>query len=761
VSGDVTEGAVLPIAVARALRQAEAHPSVRGVKVTGRSGDWTMTEVIIHTELPAAWRAVGLSPFGVRADEAVTLALHDNFPLVTPYIRLRSDFPRIHPHIQPGKVGSPVEPCLVLGSPREVVQARGFVGLVEQLVEWLDRAAELDLNDPAHGWEPVRRDHITDIIACDAARVRGYVTPAGGIEFFYATYIHYLKSDMYKLLLGSACTVTMFQVGPILTRNDDIGSGLTLLVWPGSKADGPIISDFYLPETVDTVGDLMARAEFYGCRAELVAGLSMLRDGLTANPPAQTIPVSVLLLARRPFALVGSDSAIEICPYLIEMAPGQDILEEATPVRLAAQRDTISPALLRSASRDDPVAPTRPWTMLGCGSVGSKIALHAARSGRAPAIVIDRGYMSAHNYARHTAIPLGTADRLFLRGKSQIVAEQIEKLDQKALAVDDDVVSLVGTAEGRGQLAGEGCAMIVDTTASLVTREALAHTVWPDRPRVVEACLLGAGRMGYVACEGEGSNPNISDLAAEAYRLIALDTDAAAIAFGAQAEEVAIGQGCSAATFPMPDSELSMISASMAGPITKWARDGLPAGGELRIGRTDADGGVAWTVTTESPWIEAAVSSTERPGIRIHPRVHAAIEADIALYPGVETGGVLVGRFSQVGNVFQVVDLIPAPPDSTRTAEEFVLGTEGLKGAVLDVARRTAGALQVIGTWHNHLMVSGPSMTDAVAGQILAMRQFGPALLLIHTPAGYSSLVAERLFALSPANADAVPEEEQ
>lgn len=752
---------MLPIAVARALRQSEAHPSVRGVRVTGRTGDWTMTEVVIHTELPAAWRAVGQSPFGVRVDEAVTLALHDNFPLVSPYIRLRNDFPRIHPHIQPGKAGSPVEPCLVLGSPREVVQARGFVGLIEQLVEWLDRAAALDLNDPVHGWEPVRRDHISDIIACNATQVRGYVSPAGGVEFFYSSYIHYPKSNVYKLLLGSRCTLTMFQVGPILTRNDDIGSGLSLLVWPGSRVEDPIVSSFYLPETVDTVGDLLDRADLYGCRAELVAGLSVLRDGLIANPPAQRIPVSVLLLPRRPYALVGSDSAIEICPYLIEMAPGQDILDETTPVRLAAQRDTINIALLRRTSRDDPDAPTLPWTMLGCGSVGSKIALHAARSGRAPSIVVDRGNMNAHNYARHTAIPLGAADRLFLRGKADIVAEQIEKLDQKAIPVDEDAVSLVGTAEGRAKLTGDGCAMIVDTTASLVTREALAHTTWEGRPRVIEACLLGAGRMAYIACEGEEANPSISDLAAEAYRSISLDAEAAAIAFGAQAEEVAIGQGCSAATFPMPDSELSMLSASMAGPISKWARDGLPATGEIRIGSTDAEGGLAWTVTTEQPWIVGAASSSKGPGIRIHPRVHAAIEADIALYPGVETGGVLVGRFSQVGNVFQVVDLISAPPDSTRTAEEFVLGTQGLTAAVLDIARRTAGTLQVIGTWHNHLIASGPSMTDAVAGQILAMRQFGPALLLIHTPGGYSSLIAEQVFSVSTPDADVVEGEEQ
>lgn len=736
----------LPTAVARALRQAEAHPSVRTVSVTGRTGEWTLCRVVIHTELPAIWRAAGQSPFGVLKDEAVTIALHDRFPLVSPWIRLRDDFPRIHPHIQPGKAGSLVEPCLVLGSPREVVQARGFVGLVEQLVEWLDRAAELDLNDPAHGWEPVRRDTVSDIIACHADRVRSEVSLAGGAALFTTTYIHYPKSDVFKLLLGSNCALAPAQIGPILTRDDDIGMGLALLAWPGSGPQGPIVAEFYLPETVSTVGDLIARAELYGCREELLAGLIAVRDGLISNPPAQAIPLAILLLPRRPYRLVGSDSTIEICPYLIEVTPGQDFLATSTPVRLAAQRDNINAELLRKTSGDHFSATTLHWTMLGAGSVGSKIALHAARAGRAPSIVVDRGHMSAHNYARHTAMPIGMAERLFLRAKADLVVDQINKLDQKAAAVSGDVVTLLGSAEGQAQLAQEGCTMLVDTTASLVTREALAHASWPDRPRIVEACLLGAGRMAYVACEGPGANPSISDLAAEAYRTLALDAGDAAIAFGAEAEEVIIGQGCSAVTFPMPDSDLSMLAASMARPIIGWARNGLPARGEVRIGRTDANGGLAWSVVHEDAWIDVDRLAPHEPGIRIHPRVHAAIEADIARHPGVETGGVLVGRFSHIGNLFQVVDLIAAPPDSTRSAAEFVLGTQGLKAAVLDIARRTGGALQVIGTWHNHIMTSGPSMTDAIAGSIIAMRQFGPALLLIHTPGGYAKLIAERLY---------------
>lgn len=754
----------LPIAVSRALRQAEAHPSVRSARVKSQTDDWTFTEIVVHTELPGAWRAAGKSPFGVRTDETVTIAFRRNFPLTAPWIVLRKDFPRFHPHIQPGKPDSSVEPCLVMGSPREVIQARGFIGLIDQLVEWLDRAASLELNDPSHGWEPVRRDQITDIIAADAQAISARVNPVGGATFLVSTYLQDSKSGMYKILVGKTEAPIAPYFGSLLTRSDtdsEIGSGVVMLAWPGSQSGTPFVSGFYLPETVENVGELFDRAAIYGCGPVLDVALTALRDTLLENPAPQSFPLTVLLLARRPYPLVGSDSCIEICPYLIEVVPGQNFLDPATPVRLAGHRDTVSAALLRRASRDEPAAPTLPWTMLGCGSVGSKIALHAARSGRAPSILVDRAGLSSHNYARHTAIPYGDVDRLFLRAKADVVTDQIEKLAQEAVAVKSDAVTLIGDEAGRAKLASDQCAMIVDTTASIVTREALAHANWTDRPRVVEACLLGAGRMGYLAREGEGANPSVSDLAAEAYRRLSLDPEAAAIAFGAQAEEVVIGQGCSAATFPMPDAELSLISAAMSGPITRWARDGLPNCGEIRIGRTDGQGGLTWAVSEELPWVVVTPSHPNAPSIRIHPRVDEAIALEVAAHPGVETGGVLVGRFSPIGNLFQIVDLIPAPPDSTRSAAEFLLGTKGLKAEARKVALKTGGALQVIGTWHNHLEPSGPSMTDAVAGAILAFRQFVPALLLIRTPIGYSSLVAEKVFEMPPAEANVEPEAEQ
>ncbi|MGD5519596.1 hypothetical protein QUS45_22550, partial [Xanthomonas citri pv. citri] len=50
-----------------------------------------------------------------------------------------------------------------------------------------------------------------------------------------------------------------------------------------------------------------------------------------------------------------------------------------------------------------------------------------------------------------------------------------------------------------------------------------------------------------------------------------------------------------------------------------------------------------------------------------------------------------------------------------------------------------------LGTWHNHLVPSGPSRKDVKTAALLSIRQYFPLLMLIHTPAGYVHFTAEAL----------------
>jgi len=129
--------------------------------------------------------------------------------------------------------------------------------------------------------------------------------------------------------------------------------------------------------------------------------------------------------------------------------------------------------------------------------------------------------------------------------------------------------------------------------------------------------------------------------------------------------------------------------------------------------------------------------------VRIHGRALEKIRNEVARWPKVETGGVLVGRQEEVTRTFHIVDVIDAPPDSKRSPSEFVLGTDGLRKQLSVYAESTNWTLICLGTWHSHLAPSGPSNTDRQAARAVAIARLTPSVLLIHTPEGFRALVAD------------------
>ena len=738
---------MVPLVTGRALKLVDAHPSVLGVQVLGDYDDgFVVAEVAVRTELPAGWREAGESPNGVRGIEPVIFAFRPDYPVRAPRITLRADFDRSHPHLFPGSADSAPVPCIVDGNAAELVQSRGIGGLVDQLVDWLDKASMVALSDPARGWEPVRRDGIDDVMVVDGDGLRALATPTGGCVLLPLGFLLREGSE------GRIYVVDQRDIVPVDLRSARFGreavqaglwrgTSIGLVVWPRDAPEEPFVVDRYQPETVSTVGELRDRADIYGCRAELDAVLNQIAVALDAKIFEPT-PLAVTFLVRRPFDVIGTTSPIELCSYLIHVRRGKDLIMEGDPVvRLCAPRERLSVPMLRRASGEDETPGRAPWTLLGCGSVGSKIAMHMARRGHAPSLVVDRSLMSPHNYARHALLPQPGAGRV-LEYKAAMLAEALSGLRQVVEADTADAIASCASAEGRGRLAPGGSGLL-NTTASSVLREMLAFVDWGLRPAIGEAHLLGEGKVAYAAFEGSGGNPNVSDLATESFRLIARDRDLAKSVFSAEAEAVAIGQGCSAFTFAMPDGRLSALAAGLAEATAMRHFPRVGADGEIRLGKLGADGlSQEWIREEVKPWTVVPVATME---VRISARVEEAIRAEIAARPDGETGGVIVGRFSQIGNAFQVVDVLPAPPDSTFSREKFVLGTIGLKAAIGKLVRETGGSLYVLGTWHNHLVASGPSMLDAATAARLALRQYFPVLMLIALPEGYTGIVAEHV----------------
>jgi len=352
--------------------------------------------------------------------------------------------------------------------------------------------------------------------------------------------------------------------------------------------------------------------------------------------------------------------------------------------------------------------------------------------------------MLPHNFARHALLPFDM-NALQDARKVAYMADAVHRLGGECLYLPGDIVGIC-TAERedlRSKLWGDAD-LIVDTTASPTVTEALSlPSVFP-RPRAAETSLMAAGRMAVFAIEGPNSNPSLLDLQAESFQIMASTDAMAGLAFSEDGKAVPTGQGCAAITSPMTDATLSSMAAPLAIRIGGLLEDGLPPRGEIAIGTAASDGlGQTW-LRHDVAGFQHSETDVDGPRVHVSSRVVDIIDAAIAKRPGVETGGVIVGRYSDTNDQFTIVDVIEAPPDSTYSSNEFVLGTNGLGKAIDAIVSTTGGALYPLGTWHNHLAESGPSPKDRLTGRALADAQSYPALLLIRTPSGFRSLVVER-----------------
>ena len=747
----------------RALASVVSHPAVSsiGSPCHDRNTGATSVDVTFETSLPSEWRRRGRSPSGVRSQEIVRFRFPRSFPQDAATPSLRPDFNRNLPHMQPWLTDGRPVPCVYDGDLTELILRDGLAGLVNQTALWLERAALGTLIDPDQGWEPQRRDSYRDYVVADAAALHGLVTRDGGHAFLELSYLrtatdsrsHSLQAHISREVahVTPARAPSVFAEAPLRSSLQfSAGKSVALVVWPGKRPSGaPVVADTYLPETVACVGDLQERAQTYGCGPPLGTGLRWLAQCLRSQPPGGPFCLVVILLARRPYHIIGTDSPIELCPYVLDIVfPGLYTTGDQTPVRPAAHHHALSRTLLAELSGTDSSTARPPWTLIGAGSLGSKLALHLTRAGDGPALVIDKSAMTPHNAARHATIP-ATDDMHFLwtNAKATVLCDSLRGLNHSATPLVVDARAMLTSENRARQPFPKQSWALVNATASLAVREALASTE-QVAARVIETSLFSQGRVGLIMVEGPDCNPNINDLAAECYALLAQDSALSQLFFGPDdgMRPQAVGQGCSSLTMRMSDGRLSLFAAGMAEYLLYRRRDGLPPEcGEVLIGILSSDGlGLRWTSTTVAP--TGPVRCMTNSGawhIRIHYRAATEIQTEVERWKGVETGGIVMGRLSEASRTVQIVDVLAAPDDSQRSARGFVLGTKRLRKRIDDYCEAAGWSLYCLGTWHSHLRAHGPSATDRATMEAVALARVAPSVALIHTPAGFDAFLVE------------------
>lgn len=732
-------------------RVAREHSLCRSVTVLSVDAGRAVLAAVLKVEMPLADAAEGISVTGVRVEEEVQISLWGDYPWSCPTFTLREEFPRHFPHLSSlsGK-GRPI-PCLVEGSADEYFSSWGLleVGILQiisQMGAWLAKAATHSLMDPAQGWEPVIRRDVDDVLIADPRAMHGRINSKPGDILLRTRFVRRRTGDCWDttMLLSNElapAVSTIFSRSPFHIETADadsiIGDSVTALFWPAGSHESAAI----LPETIDNLDDLAARAQALGLGLGLGGRFTKFLDRLEGfwrhSEKRVGIPVCVVLCFRRPYNLIGRDYAIEMLPYTFEIfpSPGRKTLfggPAGKSVRPAKLIDKLTPQQLRSVSQTPDLGS---YAIVGCGSVGSKMTLHLARAGARITALSDNRCLYPHNMARHALVRFP-----FLQPKAFELAREIKDLGQSPLISLDDVAVAVRSDGDLSNIVPTSTTTLLNTTASLVVRESLSLAPPETIPaRITEVALFGRGRGAFVLCEGANRNPSLADLeiALGAYALAEERKLLFDPAFGLT--EVQIGDGCGSLTMPTTDMRLSAMTALAAEHLTDIVQANAGEG-TIAIG-THTDAGVTvWRRIAVPKMLEVKLESGGWR-VRVAEDIVTKMRAEIARYPGVETGGLLIGACSGRTRTITVVDVLDAPPDSTRSPTRFVLGKMGLKAAIKKSYHNSGKRLIDVGTWHSHIVDAGPSTTDRQTAKQLSVERPPPAVLLIITPTTFHALI--------------------
>jgi len=713
----------VPRAIVQALKELGTFPDIDQVgEATQNKRGWT-SRTLFKVPLPTRATETGESSTGVKAVEPVYVVFPENYPRTAPRFFLRKDFPRNLPHINPCPGDSFVSPCIYDGSVDDLLhQGLGLTELVYQMQAWLKKAASNTLIDSMQGWEPIRFDDVDNLIVYDKAKIIGMVS--GRANFKLVTCELFTLSDCIacKILDYSPRVMDVNYLSEITRK--DIGRGPyalgirpVLLCW----SDESESVDEYFPETVSNLGELLKKTQQYGTYAAFWEQIQLL--WILSEKMSHPVEVVTIHCVRRPLHLINQNTNLEFLSYRVRVQFNHlGAYDMNAPVDIICHRHAVGPDLLREMS-GAPIGEMDGIIQIGCGSLGSKIAMHLCRAGHGPFTLIDNRYMSEHNLARHA---LTTAAGF----KAELLGKEMDNFNIKATAYPKSLQEYLSRSNNR---LFEKNSLVIDSTASINVRETLASLPkTTNNSRIFQAGLYSNGALGYITIEGSERNPRVDDLAAAIFDM-AIDNRALSQVLAESEDSFhrhSTGQGCGSYTTIIPDTRISLHAAAMAERARQVYEGDIPHVGEVSLGfLTDGGMSLQWQTLPLEKTTRVPLGNKDWE-LRVLAPAFVMMGQEVAKWPGVETGGILIGRLCLTSKCAIITRVLEAPPDSSRTSGRFELGTEGLVARIAAINK--SSGLTYLGTWHSHLYGGTPSGTDeATLKKIKELRLGIPAFNLI------------------------------
>lgn len=635
----------------------------------------------VKVNLPSSFKSKSQTDKGVKSIENITMEFPKEFPYKAPMVYLRDDFNRNFPHINP--IVDKFNPCIFEGSVDELLQQPLWIdGILDQLIDWLETSASNSLINPEQGWEPMRVDDNHGFIIYD----REFLIDKHVVNKQFDSNVFFNKTDNFLIA----------RVNEREEKIDKFDNTIMLSFYSN------VVSDEYLPYNIKNFTDLEAFAtknNIYNFKESINRNFVELK-----KQDVKLLFVSFFI--KRPYSVIGSDLDIEILNFTLELKQYKKTNEvySYAKVNILSGLNLSDTKLLQQFSGVKRVIKETQMIMqIGCGSVGSKVALHLARNGNDNFKLIDEKYFVPNNNARHALFSLSS-----LNSKVELLQEAMQKIGLKNI---DPVSKNIFDIENFKTTNED---IIIDSTASLSVNNYLTTKLFQGR--LIHTSLYNNGTIAFVGIEGKNREVKIIDIISFMYQKCTEDNEIAKRITDTHATYQSIGQGCGSFTTVSSDATISISSAGMSNLIQSKIDNGFDNNGEFWLGLLDDNNlGMSWKKTIIQPLSLKHIKGIDNGDweIRIFKNVLDNIKIESDKWNDLETGGILIGHISIPTQTIVITGQIEAPEDSIMDKCKFYSGVKGLGEKLKFIEKSSAGMITQLGTWHSHPnSSSNPSSID-------------------------------------------------
>lgn len=382
---------------------------------------------------------------------------------------------------------------------------------------------------------------------------------------------------------------------------------------------------------------------------------------------------------------------------------------------IVERRDSVSPA---SWCRGKTVA------LLGCGAIGSAVALMLARAGVARLCLFDKGIITPGILVRqgfprsHVGCTKASSLELTVRDANPNVEVSTDTRNVVRAFADDEKLAEILSAD-----------VIVDATASPSVSAAFeAHfRAHAKRHPPVVSMVLGHhcdfGMMTLATDKGAGMALHLDRRAKLTFANSGRGRRFLKEFWPTNPARRVLFQpepGCSSPTFRGSYVDVLGLAARMTNVASRWlaTADGSPRAFAMDLsGKGVADGPAREIEFALEPpmafseglrGFEVRLSQEARRSLLTWARRAERVYGD-----RTETGGVLFGQIDEFLRIVWVDEVSGPPPDSVASPQGFVCGTAGVTAMNDERVARSTGSVAFVGMWHTHPEgLPIPSSTD-------------------------------------------------